>query len=110
MINNTHPDSFEEGFNLCEHFTLIDHHETAIYLNKYWWCNVQIEDGIEKVSGTSLFYNYLKENDLIVYEKDVSKFVEKVKRYDTWSWKTKYDDIEAKQLNDLLYIYGKKIL
>ena len=36
LINNTHPEEFNKGFNLCEMFTLIDHHKTALHLEKYW--------------------------------------------------------------------------
>jgi oligoribonuclease NrnB/cAMP/cGMP phosphodiesterase (DHH superfamily) len=86
---------------------LLDHHPTALELNKYDWCTVQIEDDIEKVSGTSLFYKYLIDNSYIDEDEDIFQFVEKVKRYDTWLWTTKYNDAEAKQLNDLLYIYGR---
>jgi oligoribonuclease NrnB/cAMP/cGMP phosphodiesterase (DHH superfamily) len=108
LIDNTHPSNFKDGFNLPEMFQLLDHHPTAMNLNKYWWCNVQIEDLEEKVSGTSLFYNELIQNDHINAEEDIDMFVEKVKRYDTWLWKTKYNDVGAKQLNDLLYIYGRE--
>ena len=35
-----------------------------------------------------------------------SEFANIVRKYDTWLWKTKYNDIFPKRLNDLLYIYG----
>jgi len=31
-----------------------------------------------------------------------------IRKYDTWLWKTKYQDRKPKELNDLLYIYGRK--
>lgn len=103
---------YEAGYK----FQLLDHHPTALELNKYTWAKVQIEDEKEKVSGTSLFYNYIlnylnKDDEESFFEEEHSiyNFVEKIKRYDTWLWKTKYNDIEAKQLNDLLYIYGRDI-
>nr|WP_243167350.1 MULTISPECIES: DHHA1 domain-containing protein [Bacillus] len=39
---------------------------------------------------------------------ELSEFVEKVRRYDTWEWSTKYNDTHAKKLNDLLYIIGRE--
>jgi oligoribonuclease NrnB/cAMP/cGMP phosphodiesterase (DHH superfamily) len=116
LIANTHPTNFKDGFNLPEMFQLIDHHPTAMNLNKYWWCNVTIEDEKEKVSGTSLFYKelleqeYLQNTSMWRYDRceALEDFVEVIKRYDTWLWKTKYNDIQPKQLNDLLYIYGRE--
>jgi oligoribonuclease NrnB/cAMP/cGMP phosphodiesterase (DHH superfamily) len=116
FINNTHPSSFKEGFNLPEMFQLIDHHPTALSLNKYYWCCVQIEDDKEKVSGTSMFFKellskeYLKDTPMWANDEceSLQDFVEVIKRYDTWLWKTKYNDPESKQLNDLFYIYGRE--
>lgn len=87
-------------------FYLFDHHPTAIGLNKYDWCTVTIEDEIEKVCGTSLLYKGLADNELLKANKGLDLFVETVKRYDTWLWKEKYDDIIPKHLNYLFKIYG----
>lgn len=82
---------------------LIDHHATAEWLNKYKWANVNPlhEDNV-KSSGTSMLFDYLNQPD------GLYDFVEKVRRYDTWEWSTKYNDEHAKQLNDLLYIVGRE--
>lgn len=88
-------------------FYLIDHHPTAISLNKYYWAQVLIEDEIEKVCGTSLFYKTLIEHSFIKPNKRLDIFVEKIKRYDTWLWKEKYNDLEAQALNNLFKIYGQ---
>lgn len=93
---------------------LLDHHQTAIKLNNYTWANVEIEKNSEKVCGTSLLYdelnefvNYYSEKKLI--NKDcLFEFVENVRKYDTWLWQDKYNDIKPKQLNDLLYILGQE--
>ncbi|MBE6022100.1 MAG: oligoribonuclease [Cellulosilyticum sp.] len=95
-----------------EHITLIDHHISAIELNQYPWAHITIEDaeGV-KCSGTSLFYEALKGLDVPFKERLdsplVKSFVEKVRRYDTWDWQA-FDDLEAKQLNDLFFILGKE--
>lgn len=85
---------------------LLDHHPTALYLNKYRWATVQIEDDKEKVSGTKLFYDELIKNNNVSFNNSLFDFVEKIKRYDTWLWKEKYNDGKSKQLNDLFFILG----
>lgn len=93
-----------------DNFKILDHHPTALFLNKYDWCCVQTEDletGI-KTSGTELYYrwlinhSYLQKNDIL----DV--FVETIRNYDTWQW-TKLGEggLICKQINDLLYLYGR---
>ena len=92
---------------------LLDHHLTALGLNKYDWCDIVIEDskGI-KTSGTMLFYHWLGMNGCLSEELDNNKalerFAELVRDYDTWRWSTLGDDgIICKQVNDLLYLYGR---
>lgn len=91
-------------------FLLFDHHQTALFLNKYDWTIVKIEDKNGKVCGTSLFYDYIINSlipDNYVIGTQLDDFVEKVRRYDTWEWYTKYNDSVAKELNDLFYLIGK---
>lgn len=92
---------------------LFDHHATALWLNAYPWAMVAVENeetGI-KTSGTELFYEHLR---LIGYfdqcfRWNVKRFIEVVRDYDTWRWKEVLGDkgIKCKQVNDLLYIYGR---
>ena len=92
---------------------LLDHHPTAIELNKYNWATVDIERHGEKTSGTRILYDEL--SDIIkkvssekgIFNKDrLFDFVEHVRKYDTWLWKEKYNDIKPKQLNDLFFLLG----
>lgn len=92
---------------------LLDHHPTALGLNKYDWCDVVIEDskGI-KTSGTMLFYHYLGMNGCLSEElennKALERFAELVRDYDTWRWSELGDEgVICKQVNDLLYLYGR---
>jgi len=99
--------------NVSSEIFLLDHHQTANYLNEYNWCKVIVEENGELTSGTRLFYNYLIEhnhldsfsewNHILLY------FTEIVRKYDTWEWKTKYNDETPKKWNDLFYIYGRDL-
>jgi oligoribonuclease NrnB/cAMP/cGMP phosphodiesterase (DHH superfamily) len=87
---------------------LLDHHPTAQWLNEYDWATVDIERHGEKTSGTRMLYDELENLIKVtkVNKKSLFEFVEMVRKYDTWLWKEKYNDILPKQLNDLFYIYG----
>lgn len=96
-------------------FQLLDHHATALNLNDFDWCKVKVESdsGQSKClqSGTNLFYEYLKNCGffkLEAYTFALSCFVEKVRRYDCWEWKTIYDDKEALDLNTLFWMLGRE--
>ena len=93
-----------------KNFKLLDHHATALGLNKFDWCTVKVEneDGI-KTSGTELYYNYLINNGFLNEYDVLDRFSELVRNYDTWRWATLGDDgIICKQVNDLLYLYGRE--
>lgn len=87
--------------------TLLDHHPSAEFLNKYKFANVIIESGRGKECGTRLlashYCEYLQHASF-----ELVKFIELVRQYDTWEWKEKYNNIDAKKLNDLLYILGRE--
>lgn len=92
---------------------LLDHHPTALELNKYAWCKVMVEDlnGV-KTSGTKMFYHWLGMNgylsDELENNKALGKFAELVRDYDTWRWSELGEDgIICKQVNDLMYLYGR---
>ncbi|CAH0345220.1 oligoribonuclease [Bacillus sp. CECT 9360] len=80
---------------------LIDHHKSAEHLNQYQWASITVmqSDG-KQASATSLFYEYLLQNNLLVRSSILDDFVEHVRQYDTWDW-DKNDNFTAKRLNDL---------
>lgn len=95
----------------ADKFILLDHHKTAVWLNKYGWALVK-ETEIKKAngkevatSGTSLLFSFLYENGLIIGSK-YRDFVEFTRLYDTWEWFP--NKLEAKQLNDLYIITGRQ--
>lgn len=95
---------------MIDKIVLLDHHKTALELNSFDWATVITEIDGEPVCGTRLFLNYLNEY-LGIEDDDVSpwilNFVEAVNRYDTWLWKTKYNDELPGQLNQLFYLQGR---
>lgn len=92
-------------------FYLFDHHPTALELDKYNWCTVKVEDTTThiKTSGTELYYNWLISTKSIRKHKRLDRFVEIVRDYDTWRWAELGEEgILCKQVNDLLYLYGRE--
>lgn len=93
----------------CRKYYLFDHHETAMGLNKYRWCTVQInnEDGL-MTSGTEMYYKWLVENGKLIKSMTLDRFVEVVRDYDTWRWSTMGDSgLVSKDVNDLFYLYDR---
>jgi len=86
---------------------LLDHHKTAEFLNVYSWATVEEYISNDKHNcGTFALYHYLQ-----IYEHSigvVDRFVETVRQYDTWEFKTKYFTEIPKQYNDLLSIMGRE--
>lgn len=80
---------------LQDKFFVFDHHKSALEgnFNKYSFTTIRIADDKGLCSGTSLFYEYLVNNGLIdINNKRINEFSELTRKYDTWEWKTKYND------------------
>lgn len=93
---------------------LIDHHETAVWLNeKYSWATVIPSEYNEKekryqlTSGTSLFYEILVKNNLLKPDIRLAEFCEIVRQYDSYEWKDVYNNVYPKLMNDLYYLIGR---
>ncbi len=82
---------------------LLDHHQSALFLNEYKWATV-VASHSEGVSSaaTSLLFKYLIEKSQLESSKALEEFVELVRLYDTWEWDQK-QILEAKRLNDLFF-------
>ncbi|WP_409304342.1 DHH family phosphoesterase [Peribacillus sp. SCS-155] len=94
---------FVEGGGVAR---LIDHHKSAEHLNQHEWASVQVEhrDG-NLASATSLFYEFLLENEFVDQSQILDEFVELVRQYDTWEW-DRNNNLKAKNLNDLFFMYS----
>ncbi|MCY7948044.1 hypothetical protein P8891_06125 [Bacillus atrophaeus] len=93
-------------------FILLDHHQTAEFLNEYEWAHIYPRrNANEKNSGTNMLFEFLIHERLFKgtdrYFDALTVFAEKVRRYDTWEWKEVYGDNEASDLNNLLYLVGR---
>lgn len=80
---------------LKDKFYVFDHHKSALEgnFNKYPFTTIRISDDKGLCSGTSLFYEYLISQNLIdIDNKIIGEFSELTRKYDTWEWKTKYND------------------
>ena len=89
---------------------LLDHHKSALWLDKYSFAKVEIVNDLNQPTcGTELFYNFLLNRYKIQGAKNnnIQSYVERVRRYDTYEW-VELNDIQSKNLNDLLGIYGKE--
>ena len=85
---------------------LFDHHDVP-HLQKYNWCKVQIkeDDGILDTCGTKLFYEYLREENLLPNNPAILNLANIIRDYDTWKWK-KDNNLIPEDLNILLGFYG----
>lgn len=93
-----------------DNFYVLDHHPTALYLNKYLWCIIKIEDEEThiKTSGTEMYYHWLVDNGYLQGSDVLDAFAELVRNYDTWRWAELGEEgIICKQVNDLMYLYGR---
>lgn len=75
--------------------TLLDHHKTAAWLNRYPWAKVD-----SSCCGTMHLFNYLSQNHRKL--KKYRDFAAVVNDYDLWLHK----DFRSRQLNRLYYILG----
>lgn len=93
---------------------LLDHHDTADWMNDFAWAYVSSSEYSEeegrtiKTSGTSLLADFFLDIGEFEVPVGVSAFAEVVRRYDTWEWYNVYDEDEPKKLNDLMSIRGKE--
>lgn len=125
-------DLLEMTDSLYNNVLLIDHHQSALPLNRYAWAKVvtRDEDGVT-TSATSMTVDYIlqelapahertapviqeEEDGQVEYpawtymsDEKLLAFGELVRSYDTWDWKKDPDNEfgeQARDFNDLLYL------
>lgn len=100
---------------------ILDHHKTALELNEFEDCTVQIKraDG-HKTCGTEMFYNWLREIQDIPFKRSefysftqneqnsIDYFVEYVREYDTFEWAEKGSVTSYSEQMNQIYLSTKK--
>ncbi len=90
---------------LAGKFFVFDHHKSAIEggFNRYPFTTIRYEDELGLCCGTSLFHEFLVSLRYLDSDNKTAKdFAELTRRYDTWEWKTRYDE-ETPHLLTLLF-------
>ena len=92
---------FEETPSLREKTQIIDHHKAEIDEGnaEFSISHIVVENENGKCSGTSLFYEYLIKNSMLEPTNETDKLVELTRQYDTWEWKSKFNNESANDLN-----------
>ncbi|MDR6122865.1 oligoribonuclease NrnB/cAMP/cGMP phosphodiesterase (DHH superfamily) [Bacillus sp. SLBN-46] len=107
-VNQLIKKKLEIRYQQGKHVQMIDHHVTAMHFNQYKWGFVKTEYETGNLTcATSLFYDYLIENQIIERNTALEEFIELVRQYDTWEW-DQNNNVTAKRLNDLFYILNRE--
>ena len=89
--------------------SVFDHHKTfedPKYTN-HQFIKVQLSNSYGLCCGTSLFYEYLVNNELIDKENGaIKEFVELTRQHDTWEWKNIYNNEKSRELSILFDALG----
>ena len=96
-----------EDYRLIDKFIILDHHKSEIEEgnDKYDFVNIIVENEKGKVSGTSLFYDYLTTNGFLEDNETLKELVELTRQYDTWEWK-KNNNLKARDLHIIFEVLG----
>lgn len=108
-VDTAHMIDHIEDMNVDEKVRLLDHHETANWLDQLPWATVIQKHSKNNLntSGTSMLMDYLHDEGYEI-NPNLLHFVEDVRRYDTWDWANIYHDEEPKKLNDLFWLLGRE--
>ena len=90
---------------------IFDHHRSAIEdsLDRYPFTKIIVADELGKCCGSSLFYEYLLENNYLEKSaKGIYKLVELTRKFDTDEWRTRYNDSEPEDLSIFLNSVGEE--
>lgn len=95
---------------LKDKILVLDHHKSEIEEgnNRYDFVHIIVTSDKGMESGTSLFYDYLTKHHFLQPTSFLDEFVELTRQYDTFEWKTKYNNSKARQLHILFETLGYK--
>lgn len=97
-----------EDSELRNKIIVLDHHKSEIEEgnNKYDFVNIIVENDKGKTSGTSLFYEYLLDKGYLEKNDTLDELVELTRQYDTWEWKSIYNNPKARKLHIIFEVLG----
>lgn len=86
---------------------ILDHHKSEIDEgnDKYPFVNIIVEKNGKKECGTSLFYNYLLDNNYLSSCNIIDELVEWTRQYDVWDWEVN-NNYDARKLHILFESLG----
>ncbi len=98
----------DEDKKLKAKIKIFDHHlpKQSTFKKDYDFVTMLFKKEDRKVCGTSLFYEYLLSNNLLKEKESITNLVELTRRYDTWEWKEKYNDVNPNKLTIFMEILG----
>lgn len=98
----------DEDEKLKGKFQIIDHHKT--YEDKKYtrfsFVQVKLKNDHGLCCATSLFYEYLLNNNYLVRNDAIDEFVELTRQHDTWEWKNIYNNEKSRELAILFDAIG----
>lgn len=85
---------------LIDKIQLIDHHKTydTDEYKKYSFVKICLKTEKGLSCATSLFYEYLLENNYLKETDIINEFVELTRQHDTWEWKNIYNNEKSREL------------
>ena len=92
----------EQAYQKGLKVSLFDHHDPALWLNKYEWATVKTNYYGKPCCGASLM---AEDRRFARIKRHLAYFIEQVTEWDTWNWKY-HDNQIAYQLNALFAILG----
>lgn len=98
-----------QNTNIAKKLLIFDHHESRLsFYKKFPFINLQILNSHGKCSGTSLFYDYLIEENLLKRNEAIETFVELTRLFDTWQWQQSELGQMAFDLNTYFKAVGRE--
>ena len=103
--------TINEDEKLKDKVQIIDHHKTYEdpKYTKYPFVKIELKNDKGLCCGTSLFYEYLLNNELLSRSDVVDEFVELTRLHDTWEWKNIYNNEKARDLAILFDSLGTEV-
>jgi oligoribonuclease NrnB/cAMP/cGMP phosphodiesterase (DHH superfamily) len=98
----------DEDEKLKGKFQIIDHHKTYEdeKYTRFSFVQVKLKNDHDLCCATSLFYEYLLNNNYLVRNDAIDEFVELTRQHDTWEWKNIYNNEKSRELAILFDAIG----